>query len=68
MGELPSRARVVIVGGGVIGCVRGDQREWPARLQIAPFYDPQRLRILTGLSGSPSSSRDACLHPLGKTV
>jgi glycine cleavage system aminomethyltransferase T/glycine/D-amino acid oxidase-like deaminating enzyme len=26
--------------------VRGDQREWPARLQIAPFYDPQRLRIL----------------------
>jgi len=26
--------------------VRGDQCEWPARLQIAPFYDPQRLRIL----------------------
>ncbi|HEX9066898.1 MAG TPA: glycine cleavage T C-terminal barrel domain-containing protein, partial [Streptosporangiaceae bacterium] len=26
--------------------VRGDGREWPARLQIAPFYDPQRLRIL----------------------
>ena len=26
--------------------VRGEQREWPARLQIAPFYDPQRLRIL----------------------
>jgi glycine cleavage system aminomethyltransferase T/glycine/D-amino acid oxidase-like deaminating enzyme len=26
--------------------VRDDQREWPARLQIAPFYDPQRLRIL----------------------
>src|SRR5215472_8198924 len=26
--------------------VRGDQHEWPARLQIAPFYDPQRLRIL----------------------
>jgi 4-methylaminobutanoate oxidase (formaldehyde-forming) len=23
-----------------------DEREWPARLQIAPFYDPQRLRIL----------------------
>jgi glycine cleavage system aminomethyltransferase T/glycine/D-amino acid oxidase-like deaminating enzyme len=26
--------------------VRTDDREWPARLQIAPFYDPQRLRIL----------------------
>ncbi len=26
--------------------VRGHDREWPARLQIAPFYDPQRLRIL----------------------
>jgi glycine cleavage system aminomethyltransferase T/glycine/D-amino acid oxidase-like deaminating enzyme len=26
--------------------VRADQREWPTRLQIAPFYDPQRLRIL----------------------
>jgi 4-methylaminobutanoate oxidase (formaldehyde-forming) len=26
--------------------VRSDQRDWPARLQIAPFYDPKRLRIL----------------------
>jgi len=26
--------------------VRADDRDWPARLQIAPFYDPQRLRIL----------------------
>ena len=26
--------------------VRTDEREWPARLQIAPFYDPKRLRIL----------------------
>jgi len=26
--------------------VRTDHREWPARLQIAPFYDPKRLRIL----------------------
>jgi glycine cleavage system aminomethyltransferase T len=26
--------------------VRAGEREWPARLQIAPFYDPQRLRIL----------------------
>jgi glycine cleavage system aminomethyltransferase T len=26
--------------------VRTDQRDWPARLQIAPFYDPQRLSIL----------------------
>jgi 4-methylaminobutanoate oxidase (formaldehyde-forming) len=26
--------------------VRTDARDWPARLQIAPFYDPQRLRIL----------------------
>jgi hypothetical protein len=26
--------------------VRTDERDWPARLQIAPFYDPQRLRIL----------------------
>jgi hypothetical protein len=26
--------------------VRTDAREWPARLQLAPFYDPQRLRIL----------------------
>ncbi len=26
--------------------VRADQREWPAKLQIAPFYDPKRLRIL----------------------
>jgi len=26
--------------------VRSDSREWPCRLQIAPFYDPQRLRIL----------------------
>jgi heterotetrameric sarcosine oxidase gamma subunit len=26
--------------------VRTDDREWSARLQIAPFYDPQRLRIL----------------------
>ncbi|HEX7993591.1 MAG TPA: FAD-dependent oxidoreductase [Streptosporangiaceae bacterium] len=26
--------------------VRGDERDWPARLQIAPFYDPKRLRIL----------------------
>ena len=25
--------------------VRGAGREWPARLQIAPFYDPKRLRI-----------------------
>jgi 4-methylaminobutanoate oxidase (formaldehyde-forming) len=31
-------------GGGFR--VRSDAREWPARLQIAPFYDPQRLRIL----------------------
>src|SRR5262245_46974047 len=26
--------------------VRSDERDWPARLQIAPFYDPKRLRIL----------------------
>jgi glycine cleavage system aminomethyltransferase T/glycine/D-amino acid oxidase-like deaminating enzyme len=26
--------------------VRTDQRDWPARLAIAPFYDPKRLRIL----------------------
>jgi 4-methylaminobutanoate oxidase (formaldehyde-forming) len=26
--------------------VRSDQGEWPARLALAPFYDPQRLRIL----------------------
>ncbi len=26
--------------------VRGDTAEWPARLAIPPFYDPQRLRIL----------------------
>jgi glycine cleavage system aminomethyltransferase T len=26
--------------------VRTDGRDWPARLQVAPFYDPQRLRIL----------------------
>jgi hypothetical protein len=26
--------------------VRTDERDWPARLQITPFYDPQRLRIL----------------------
>jgi 4-methylaminobutanoate oxidase (formaldehyde-forming) len=26
--------------------VRTDDREWPARLQLAPFYDPQRVRIL----------------------
>jgi len=26
--------------------VRGDDRDWPVRLQIAPFYDPKRLRIL----------------------
>jgi glycine cleavage system aminomethyltransferase T/glycine/D-amino acid oxidase-like deaminating enzyme len=26
--------------------VRTGEREWAARLQIAPFYDPQRLRIL----------------------
>jgi 4-methylaminobutanoate oxidase (formaldehyde-forming) len=26
--------------------VAADEREWPARLQIAPFYDPKRLRIL----------------------
>ena len=26
--------------------VRTDERDWPARLQVAPFYDPQRLRIL----------------------
>ena len=26
--------------------VRGAGHEWPARLQIAPFYDPKRLRIL----------------------
>ncbi len=26
--------------------VRSDSREWPARLQLPPFYDPQRLRIL----------------------
>ena len=26
--------------------VRTNDRDWPARLQIAPFYDPQRLRIL----------------------
>jgi 4-methylaminobutanoate oxidase (formaldehyde-forming) len=26
--------------------VRTDEREWPALLQIAPFYDPKRLRIL----------------------
>jgi len=26
--------------------VRTDERDWPARLQIAPFYDPGRLRIL----------------------
>jgi hypothetical protein len=38
-GAVPDRAQVVIVGGGVTG-------EIPARLQIAPPYDPQRLRIL----------------------
>ncbi len=26
--------------------VGSHSREWPARLQLAPFYDPQRLRIL----------------------
>jgi 4-methylaminobutanoate oxidase (formaldehyde-forming) len=26
--------------------VLGSERHWPARLQIGPFYDPQRLRIL----------------------
>ena len=26
--------------------VRTDERDWPARLQIAPFYDPKRMRIL----------------------
>jgi len=26
--------------------VRTDERDWPARLQIMPFYDPQRLRIV----------------------
>jgi 4-methylaminobutanoate oxidase (formaldehyde-forming) len=26
--------------------VRTDERDWPARLQFAPFYDPKRLRIL----------------------
>jgi heterotetrameric sarcosine oxidase gamma subunit len=26
--------------------VLADDREWPARLQIAPFYDPKRLRII----------------------
>ena len=26
--------------------VRSDERDWPARMQIAPFYDPKRLRIL----------------------
>ncbi len=26
--------------------VRSDERDWPARLQTAPFYDPKRLRIL----------------------
>jgi len=26
--------------------VRSDLRDWPARLALAPFYDPQRLRIL----------------------
>ncbi len=26
--------------------VRGDAREWPARLQTAPLYDPRRERIL----------------------
>ena len=26
--------------------VRTDERDWPARLAIAPFYDPKRLRIL----------------------
>jgi 4-methylaminobutanoate oxidase (formaldehyde-forming) len=26
--------------------VRADERDWPARLQIAPFYDPKRVRIL----------------------
>ncbi len=26
--------------------VTTDERDWPARLQIAPFYDPKRLRIL----------------------
>jgi glycine cleavage system aminomethyltransferase T/glycine/D-amino acid oxidase-like deaminating enzyme len=27
--------------------VRSHSRQWPARLQFAPFYDPARLRILT---------------------
>ncbi len=26
--------------------VRSDEHDWPARLQVAPFYDPKRLRIL----------------------
>ncbi len=26
--------------------VRSDSAQWPARLQLAPFYDPKRLRIL----------------------
>jgi 4-methylaminobutanoate oxidase (formaldehyde-forming) len=26
--------------------VRAEERDWPARLQLAPFYDPKRLRIL----------------------
>ena len=28
--------------------VHADTAKWPARLQIAPFYDPKRLRILAG--------------------
>jgi glycine cleavage system aminomethyltransferase T/glycine/D-amino acid oxidase-like deaminating enzyme len=34
--------------------VRTDERDWPARLAIAPFYDPKRLRILA--EAAPASS------------
>jgi 4-methylaminobutanoate oxidase (formaldehyde-forming) len=35
------------LAGGEFTVRTGTGRELPARLQIAPFYDPQRLRILS---------------------
>ena len=45
--------------------VRTDERDWPARLQIAPFYDPKRLRILARADSRASSPRPAVAEDSG---
>ncbi len=55
--DMPSHSRIAIIGGGIAGVDRSHLESGrfevnvagdlvPVRAQFAPFYDPQRTRVL----------------------